>query len=269
MNLLLAAVSALAVAAGAVPVDLRTLDSYPSSQAPAPRTDSIPVNDGPYFPGCEIMATRQVINELLAIVEVLQNEAWNLEHDALELWTQWRVFVPAPSGGGAAFALGPSGTPLPGPGAEDMRQSEIFGLYGQARALNGRGSGLMTRLRKLDAEWWTHWKILDAAAKSGRDGRELKPRMAAFKAKLEAAVSESNAVDAGVRQAQAQYDFTRPLALEQLSRRGANPALRQPWHWNYVLSGRPRPDMRYDFAARYELHYEESHEWLRTQRKAR
>ena len=243
-------IAVAALPAAAVPVDLRVLhDPAPARAESASAVDSIPLNDGPYFPGCEIMATRQVINELLALGEVLQNEAWNLDHDALELWTQWQAYAPVP-------ANAPS---------EEMRRSEVFGLHGQARALNERASALMSRLQKVDAEWWRHWKALDAAAKAGRDGRELKERLDKFKGRLEATAAESNAVDAALRQAHGQYDFVRPLAVEHMtSRRKEAPVLRQPWHWNYVLSGRPRPDMRYDYAVRYDHHYEESHDWLRT-----
>lgn len=248
MNPLLAA-ALLAVPASAVPVDLRTLENRPPAATPADfPTRALPHNAGPYFPGCEIMASREVINELLAISEVHQNESLNLDRDALELWNQWRNAV-----GQAA------------PGRDEARQIDAFNLHQAARLADGRARELMGKLEKADAAWWKLWRALDAAAKVGRDGADMKPALEKFKARLAALASDSNALDAAIRSAQAQYDFTRPAVLDSLEARGLAPgSLRQPWHWNYALTGRPRPDLRYDFDASYERKYEASHEWLRT-----
>lgn len=238
----------LAVPAAAVPVDLRTLESRPSVATPADfPTRSLPHNAGPYYPGCEIMATREVINELLALAEVLQNEALNLDRDALELWNQWRNAV-----GQAA------------PGRDEARQIDAFNLHQAARLTDARARELMDKLEKADAAWWKLWRALDAAAKAGRDGADMKPALAEFKARLAGLASDSNALDSAIRSAQGQYDFTRPAVLERLESRGlAAGSVRQPWHWNYALTGRPRPDLRYDFDASYERKYDASHEWLR------
>ncbi|UPT75679.1 MAG: hypothetical protein M0D55_08410 [Elusimicrobiota bacterium] len=208
------------------------------------------------------MTTRLVINDLLAIVEVLQHEGRQLDLDAVDLWTQWRAIVPAPSGvvAGVPGVVGP----------EEARQMEIFGLHTTARNLSSRLQGLMRKLEKGEADWWKRWKELDAAAKGDGDAAVLRPKIEALKNRLEALSAESNALDDSLRAAQNQYDFVRPLAVEHLlTRRGASLNLRQPWHWNYALSGNPRPDMRYDFNARYEQHYEESLEWLRVRRARR
>lgn len=244
--------------ASAVPVDLR--DTIRPSASPGPLFSPPRPNEDPYSPGCEIMATRLVINDLLATGEVLQHESRQLDHDALDLWTQWRVFVPAPSGFVAPGAPG-------GAGPEEARQMEIFGLHTNARNLAARLQGLMRKLEKSETDWWKRWKELDAAAKGSGDAAHMKPKIEAFKKSLEALAAESNALDDSLRAAQNQYDFIRPMAVDHLtSRRGATPSLRQPWHWSYAQSGQPRPDMRYDFAARYERHYQESHEWLRVKR---
>jgi hypothetical protein len=207
------------------------------------------------------MATRLVINDLLAIGEVLQHEGRQLDLDAVDLWTQWRAIVPAPSGvAGGSRGVGP----------EEARQMEIFGLHTTARNLSSRLQGLMRKLEKGEAEWWRRWKELDAAAKGAGDAANLRPKIEALKSRLEALSAESNALDDSLRAAQNQYDFIRPPAVEHLiTRRGAAPNLRQPWHWNYAQAGNPRPDMRYDFHARYEQHYEESLEWLRVKRSRR
>jgi hypothetical protein len=248
MNALLAA-ALLAAPASAVPVDLRTLESRPPSATPADfPTRSLPHNAGPYFPGCEIMASREVINELLAISEVHQNEALNLDRDALDLWNQWRNAV-----GQAA------------PGRDEARQIDAFNLHQAARLTDSRAREVMGKLEKADAAWWKLWRALDAAAKAGKDGSDMKPALEKFKARLSSLAADSNSVDAAIRSAQAQYDFTRPAVLEALESRGvAQGSLRQPWHWNYAQTGRPRPDLRYDFDSSYERKYDASHEWLRT-----
>lgn len=248
--------------AAATPVDMRDAQ-YPTAPpmhaGPFPaRQDPAPNSLGP-----DIMTMRLVLNDLLAIGEVLQHEGRQLDLDAIDLWTQWRAFVPAPSGvltGASAGVAGP----------EETRQMEVFGLHTTARNLAIRLQGLMRKLEKSEAEWWKRWKELDAASMGGQEASALAPKFDALKKRLEALASESNTLDAALRSSQSQYDFIRPLALEHLTvRRGATPSPRQPWHWNYVLSGQPRPDMSYDYDARYEQHHEESLEWLRVKRLSR
>ncbi len=248
MTLLIALLS-ISVPAFAVPVDLRTLASSasPARHADSP-TRTLPHNSGPYYPGCEILSSREVINEILALGEVLQNEAMNLDLDALDLWSQWRNTF------GQAVA-----------GRDEARQVDAFNLHQAARQALRRSRELMLKLENADATWWKHWRALDAAAKAGRDGSDMRPQLDKFKTRLASIAADSNALDAAIRAAQAQYDFTRPALLERLEAGGLPPgSLRQPWHWNYLLAGRPRPDLRYDFEDSYDKHYEASHARLRT-----
>ena len=191
------------------------------------------------------MATRMTLNDLLQIAEVLQNEARHLDADASEVWTQWRAVMPGPQIGA-----------LP---AEDMRRTEVFGVMNAGRRQNTNAHRLITHLRKAEAQWWDIWNLLDAEATGQRDGSRARPMLEKFKARIETLAGESNTLDAGIRQVQAQYDFVRPMMLDHLtSTLKMSPALRPAWHWNYALNNYPRPDLSYDYAHKYEEHYEES-----------
>jgi len=204
-----------------------------------------------YLPGNEVMASRTVLNDLLHLAEILQNEARNLDVDTAEFWSQWRAVMPVPQLGASA--------------AEEGRRNEVFALMNAGRLQNTRSHLLIERLRKAEAQWWRIWRFSDAEATARRDGLSVRPQLDKFKAHLETLAGESNALDAGIRLVQGQYDFTRSLSLDLLtSARPGNPVLRQPWHWNYALSGIPRPDMTYDYATRYAEHYDESIESLRS-----
>ena len=238
----------LAVSAGAVPVDLRIM---PAAAPPPARAEGPPPDyDDAYLPGSEIMATRMVLNDLLLIAEILQNEARNLDADTAELWAQWRAVMPGPQIGA--------------PPAEDMRRTEAFGIMNAGRLQNANAHRLIDRLRKAEAQWWDIWRLLDDEATARRDGSRARPRLDKFKARLAALAGESNALDAGIRQVQGQYDFVRPMMLEHLARTlSMSPALRPAWHWNYAFSNRPRPDLGYDYTAKHEAHYAESSDSLR------
>lgn len=237
----------LAVRAGATPVDMRIITPVSSPIAPAAR----PASDSAYFPGNEIMAARTVLNDLLQIAEVLQSEARNLEADTSELWAQWRALMPAPQMGA--------------PPAEEMRRGEVFGVMNAGRLQNANAHRLIERLSKAERQWWGLWRLLDAEATARRDGSIARPQLDTFKARLETLAGESNALDGGIRQVQGQYDFVRPMMLEHLARVvPTSPALRPAWHWNYALNNNPRPDMSYDYVSKYDDHYTESFEFLRT-----
>lgn len=241
------AIAALAVllsaSAGAVPVDMRILPSgyAPSARAAAPP----PQSDEAYFAGGEIMAGRMTLNDLIHIAEVLHNEARKFDSDASDLWTQW-------------LAAGPGLQLSPSP-AEEMRRTEAFAVMSAGRMQYSHAQRLIDRLGKADAQWWRIWRQLDAEATARRDGSAVRPQLDKFRTQLESLARESNALDAGIRQVQGQYDFARPMMLEHLMRaRSMSPVLRPAWHWNYALSNRPRPDLSYDYVERHEAHYEES-----------
>ena len=244
----------LIVAPAAAVVDLR---DHPHPPRPLPTLAAAEPRDEAFFPGCELMASRRVLNDLLQTAEVLHNEAVQFDGDARELWMQFRNAVPSAMGGG-----------VQGGGAVEMQQANIFALHSAGQSLNERGHALLAKLEDADKRWWKLWKRLDAEDKAGRDGRTLKPELLKYKSLLESLAGEYNGLDGAIKQNHGTYDFVRPMAADFLTKRsGGVVALRSPWHWTYAQSGRPRPEMRYPFAERYSAYYDESHESLRTRRR--
>ena len=234
----------------ATPVDTRSL---PPVHAPTASTSAAKPAGTAFLPGHEMMATRSVLNDLLQIAEILQNEARNLEADAADIWTQWRNVAPP---------LQTGSTPN-----EEMWHNDVFAVYSAGRLTNERAHRLLESLRLAESEWWEHWHELDAEASAGRDGVSARPKLEKFKATLAGIAGESNALNSSVRGGQGQYDLIRPRLLEYMTRTNSTrPVFRTAWHWGYVQSGVPRPDMAYDYPSKFSRHYAESLKYLRSNR---
>jgi hypothetical protein len=108
---------------------------------------------------------------------------------------------------------------------------------------------------------------MQAEVDKNKDAHQLYPEMIKFRSRLSTIADETNALNSALPQLQGQFDLVRGQLSEHLQRtKSVTLTLGQPWHWNYALSGRPRPDQRYDFSVKHGEHYDASLNYLLTKK---
>lgn len=242
----------LAAALGAqIPVDLR-----PPPAVPPPRVVRPPAPD--YDPRYEFVALRWVLDDLWERQRALLGEAGELSRDAGLLWDFWRSLFGVRGG----FADLGVFSRRSAPPSELSLQASVFALDGSARRLaqdaDQTGAGLQ------EAEI-LHRGVTARMRRGPRaqERVELKESLGRLRSRLAESAARINALDAGIAGGQGDFDDLYGRVSRALERAAPeSPAPPRPGHWDYMLSGQPRPALRYDFETALRGHLARAEEEL-------
>jgi hypothetical protein len=233
-----------------IPVDLspawRPLKAVPLQAGPLARPSARGSRE-------DFLACRYVLDELVVRAQLLDEEAVYFQSDAETLWNAWKNNLGVRGGWwdwGSTVVR--SSAPAEGFTAERL-QSELFSLVGRGRRLTEDAEALAAQVKGADAAWWrVRELILADQLRGGAEESRYGAALLELRAKLASGSDRLKALDKELRDREEDMDDVYPrfktYAQRQLS---APPTWSLPRHWNYVLSGEPRPSARYDFETRY------------------
>lgn len=253
------------LAAGLAAAPALSAREGPAPARPGPRAAS---RERAFMPACTLLATRDALNDLIEIDQVLSNEVAYLFSDSRYLHDSWSGY--------SAEGLRDDWDPYSREGIsartsyEDQR-TEIWNLYVAVKKLSDEMDAASATARRLEKRWWAiRGRIKKEVARTG-SGDKSAARLASLKEDLAALASRLNGVNAKVPGLQRTLDYTRSYFVQYINSLAPDvidpdlvvdvPA---PWHWVYRDSGTPRPDLSYDFEKSYQGYLDAGHVKLHT-----
>ncbi|MBI3549061.1 MAG: hypothetical protein HY078_08485 [Elusimicrobia bacterium] len=230
------------------PVDLRS-----PSDAAKP-INAVPI-DPSYAPRFDIQALEMVVKDLRPRALALQTEARHIASDSLALWNAWRNLFGVQDDE-SYFDPGGflrSGVPTPDLTHLSRLQMQLFRLSGRSAAAQRDGDDLVSRLDQEQSRL-AGLEGLAAFLQGQGPGKSLvlKEPLADVKTSLTGIARNLNTLDADIRDRQEDYDGVLPAARQHMRERaGGAVSVPSPWHWRYLLTGKPRYAETYDFDSKY------------------
>lgn len=210
------------------------------------------------MPGCALLTTRKVLNDLTYIDQILSNEVSYLESDAGRLYQSLQSYSQSLNVDWGSYSKkGVRGRS----GYEEIR-GYLWETYEAVKRLAGTMRSASERGRRLEKEWWAIRKLSEKKADT---------RLNRLKKSLDKLAGKLNSINGKAPSLQSQLDSSRAYYLQYMN--GLGPEvfdseevvdIPSPWHWTYRDSQTPRPDMEYAFAQTYEDYFDLSHKELHT-----
>lgn len=213
------------------------------------------------FPGCELLSTRNVINDLSARTQILRGEISYLQRDAQTMYEEWQGIT------GAGYAPAASNTSLAS-GRRSLRSesASAWRLYTRVNRLVESMKTAFVELQKHESSWWKLREALQEEAEADGNVQNTVRSFDVLKKGLSRSVERVKTIDAETERLQEEFDYVQPEVYASLAKEfpAANVVPYEPWHRQYEQQRIPRPRLRYDFEDVYARYMREAHEALHT-----
>lgn len=212
------------------------------------------------MPGCALLASRKVLNDLIYRDQMLSNEVSYLLADAQYLYDSLRDY-----GEGFSTEWDPDTKGgITSKARYDDQKGDVWNLYSGVTILSDEMNAVSDEARKLEKSWWSIRKAIKKELSRGGFGVKASARLDRLKKRLRSLASRLNNIDARVPGKQYGLDYTRSYYLQYINRIAPNEVINlpDPWHWYYRTSETPRPDLEYDFDNSYQEYWDMSHDEL-------